>query len=421
MAAGLSETGAQLFARLGSKPSLETLDPRLFPPPDCLRPSHAVEFYGPIGCGKTEMLLHIISRCILPGCWRGAVLGGMGVGVVLVDADFQFSMLRLFQILERRVADVMERMKNEDQNSKAATKSEKGSLQSSTGMDKKVKCGAQEKPKICRMCNNNDTIKDKTPDFDQQSVNACLCSQGNANEITASLGKKRTRTGNVKHDDGAPYSATKKLPGCKDTTQSNQTFEMPSADDVEAFIKSCLNRFYLVRSGGSSDQLIMDLHSLESLVANRPDVSILMLENIAAFYWTDKGNSGGVASAAEANQRRAVDIIKRLIEEYRLVFMATKPALIQRGHRTKGFDDSLPATPSHTNLSHSDSNKYSHHEFMCNAWNKLITHRYVMRRMDPVNQNRAVSLPGNYSAFRTLPSSDQPCRFSITERGLTHH
>ena len=70
------------------------------------------------------MLLHIISRCILPGCWRGAVLGGMGVGVVLVDADFQFSMLRLFQILERRVADVMERMKNKDQNSKAATKSE---------------------------------------------------------------------------------------------------------------------------------------------------------------------------------------------------------------------------------------------------------------------------------------------------------
>ena len=59
-----------------------------------------VEFYGDEGTGKTQMLLHIISQCILPSKWKGLDLGGLGVGVVLVDTDYHFSMIRLVSMME---------------------------------------------------------------------------------------------------------------------------------------------------------------------------------------------------------------------------------------------------------------------------------------------------------------------------------
>ncbi|XP_044032190.1 DNA repair protein XRCC2 isoform X2 [Siniperca chuatsi] len=48
--------------------------------------------------GKTELLYHLLCRCVLP-----AVTGGLEVDVVFVDTDYSLDMLRLVSILDSRL------------------------------------------------------------------------------------------------------------------------------------------------------------------------------------------------------------------------------------------------------------------------------------------------------------------------------
>lgn len=58
-----------------------------------------IEFHGVEGSGKTEMLYHLLSRCVLPTHREG-----LEVEVIFVDTDYHFDMLRLVSILEARLS-----------------------------------------------------------------------------------------------------------------------------------------------------------------------------------------------------------------------------------------------------------------------------------------------------------------------------
>ena len=89
---------------MGGKQALDGLDLDLFSDiPDGIQPGNVVEFCGMEGSGKTEMLLHLIANCILPKSWKDLKLNGRSVGVVFVDTDFHFQLLRLVTILEHRI------------------------------------------------------------------------------------------------------------------------------------------------------------------------------------------------------------------------------------------------------------------------------------------------------------------------------
>lgn len=48
--------------------------------------------------GKTELLYHLLCRCVLP-----VASGGLEVDVVFVDTDYSLDMLRLVSILDSRL------------------------------------------------------------------------------------------------------------------------------------------------------------------------------------------------------------------------------------------------------------------------------------------------------------------------------
>ncbi|XP_046365880.1 DNA repair protein XRCC2-like [Haliotis rufescens] len=100
-----SESGAQLLARLGSRPSLEKVEPKLFP--NGLSPGEVVELFGAEGTGKSEVLLHCIAKCILPPEWLTFDLGGLGTKVIFIDTDYKFSILRLVILLEKKITDIV--------------------------------------------------------------------------------------------------------------------------------------------------------------------------------------------------------------------------------------------------------------------------------------------------------------------------
>uniref|UniRef100_A0A1A8IY37 X-ray repair complementing defective repair in Chinese hamster cells 2 n=1 Tax=Nothobranchius kuhntae TaxID=321403 RepID=A0A1A8IY37_NOTKU len=95
----MSESGTQLFARLDARRCLKDIEPRVFP--DNGGPDHGevVEVYGAEGTGKTELLYHLLCRCVLP-----KETGGLEVDVVFVDTDYSLDMSRLVSILDSKLS-----------------------------------------------------------------------------------------------------------------------------------------------------------------------------------------------------------------------------------------------------------------------------------------------------------------------------
>uniref|UniRef100_K7FHY7 X-ray repair cross complementing 2 n=1 Tax=Pelodiscus sinensis TaxID=13735 RepID=K7FHY7_PELSI len=100
-----AESGTQLLARLEGRSSLKNLEPCLFADEGFPIHGDVIEFHGPEGTGKTEMLYHLVARCVLPKSG-----GGLEVEVMFIDTDYHFDMLRLVTILEHRLSQSKEEM-----------------------------------------------------------------------------------------------------------------------------------------------------------------------------------------------------------------------------------------------------------------------------------------------------------------------
>ncbi|XP_008576031.1 PREDICTED: DNA repair protein XRCC2 [Galeopterus variegatus] len=92
-----------LLARLEGRSSLKEIEPYLFADEDSPVHGDIIEFHGPEGTGKTEMLYHLTARCILPKSE-----GGLEVEVLFIDTDYHFDILRLVTILEHRLSQSSE-------------------------------------------------------------------------------------------------------------------------------------------------------------------------------------------------------------------------------------------------------------------------------------------------------------------------
>ncbi|EHA98361.1 DNA repair protein XRCC2 [Heterocephalus glaber] len=98
-----AESGTELLARLEGRSSLKEIEPNLFADEDSPVHGDILEFHGPEGTGKTEMLYHLTARCILPKSE-----GGLELEVLFIDTDYHFDMLRLVTILEHRLSQSSE-------------------------------------------------------------------------------------------------------------------------------------------------------------------------------------------------------------------------------------------------------------------------------------------------------------------------
>ncbi|XP_026534749.1 DNA repair protein XRCC2 [Notechis scutatus] len=241
MTSGMSkwESGAQLIARLEGRSSLKTLEPCLFAEEGYPIYGDVVEFHGAEGTGKTEMLYHLIARCILPKS-----RGGLEVSVVFIDTDFHFDMLRLVTLLEYR-----------------------------------------------------------------------LSSQG-----------------------------------------------------TEATMKCYLERFFLMNCHSSS-QLLLSLYSLESMFLSHPSLSLLIVDSMSAFYWIDRANGGENLSLQEANLKKCVQVLQKLVKDHHLVLFATTQSLMQK---SSNFVESSEKTECDAGS--------DYRPFLCKAWRQLVTHRVFFSR-----------------------------------------
>lgn len=66
-----------------------------------------IEIVGDSGVGKSELLLHLVIKCITPAKWRNYEIGGYGVGVIYIDNDLHFHILRLVALLDSKLRRIL--------------------------------------------------------------------------------------------------------------------------------------------------------------------------------------------------------------------------------------------------------------------------------------------------------------------------
>ncbi|KAJ0059900.1 hypothetical protein NL108_015222, partial [Boleophthalmus pectinirostris] len=79
-----------------------------------------------------------------------------------------------------------------------------------------------------------------------------------------------------------------------------------------ALLRSCLSRV-LVLHCSSSSQLLLTLHFLETSLAARPDLSLLLIDSISAFYWLDRAEGGASYAKQEEKLNRCSELLGRLL------------------------------------------------------------------------------------------------------------
>eukprot|EP00128_Syssomonas_multiformis_P015283 Colp12_sorted_trinity150504_noHs@20312 len=103
------------------------------------------------------------------------------------------------------------------------------------------------------------------------------------------------------------------------------------------FVDLCLSKLYLVRCN-SSFELLLSLANLQQLLTIKSNVRMIVIDSISAFYWIDRSEAPDNYGEQISYQVQAVSILKRLIDEFGVVIMATKPTIFKSGATSQGLD-----------------------------------------------------------------------------------
>lgn len=153
-----------------------------------------------------------------------------------------------------------------------------------------------------------------------------------------------------------------------------------SRDAYNAALDACLSRFHLIKAH-SSYELLLGLARLDGLLTRlgpSPGCSVLLLDNVGAFYWQDKAYKAWVPHTGHAPQLSAAELallappltlhrvhealaahLRELSRRHRFAVVATKYVT----HVAASLDPDLGGT------------KLVPKEYLPLAWQGLVTHR----------------------------------------------
>lgn len=181
-----------------------------------------------------------------------------------------------------------------------------------------------------------------------------------------------------------------------------------SSENMENFILDCLTRLHVVQCHDSSE-LVITSHSLESVICEDPNIAVLMIDSISAFYWIDRLEGGDSVLSQETNMKLVTDKFAQLVNTYSLVLIATKHAVFKKkAQNIQGLHESqldrLQGLPQ-------EDFAQQHAEFMCRAWQKLVTHRLIVLKEGSSTEDQGQS-------FIISNGSQGPVKFHITQSGI---
>ena len=134
--------------------------------------------------------------------------------------------------------------------------------------------------------------------------------------------------------------------------------------DIESTLHRCLNRLLLVHCTSSS-QFLMTLCSLDTLLAARPSLRLLIIDSIDSFRDLDRFGK------TESNFAEAMTSLDKLVRTHRLVAIATRRLC----HVTRC--EKRDSAGKKKMRSCNDDNEY------LNPWRHLVTERRIFAKRRP--------------------------------------
>ena len=162
-------------------------------------------------------------------------------------------------------------------------------------------------------------------------------------------------------------------------------------DPVESAVRQCLTRFFFVRCISSS-QLAMTLCSLESVFTAKPNIRLVLLDDISAFYHMD------LFMNTESHFSRCISLLKKLVSTRQLIVIATRTHIdaVKLAFKHKADGESKCASDS--------GNSY------LSAWRQLRTHWRTFAKTDSKSTFSVTVESTNSDATRV--------NFTVVEAGI---
>ncbi|KPP66492.1 DNA repair protein XRCC2-like [Scleropages formosus] len=184
---------------------------------------------------------------------------------------------------------------------------------------------------------------------------------------------------------------------------------LPQGSEEE--VRSCLRRLYVVHCA-SSLQLLFTLRYAEDTFCSRPSLGLLVVDSISAFYWPDKSGGGHSVARQESNLRRCVELLEKLLKDYRIVVFASTQA-VMRGSFPDGAG---PDEPSLSSWKQSSSARTDFgRTYLCKPWRRIVTHRLAFSKTDARRDGKQVF---SVASSSTRTNRTKQCSFSITDVGV---
>jgi DNA-repair protein XRCC2 len=169
-----------------------------------------------------------------------------------------------------------------------------------------------------------------------------------------------------------------------------------NSKETEDFIRVCLARLFILRCN-SSLELLATMLSLEQMLIAKPEICVVMIDSLSAFYWIDRSTGGESTTDQEENLKRIIEVIKKYAKEHQLVFLATTHAIFnssKRNQESAGIEN-----------------------YLCKSWLSVVRYRYLFRYHMEYD-SRSSRSQSVYIAQRTFPKSNSIKKFYIHEKGI---
>lgn len=152
------------------------------------------------------------------------------------------------------------------------------------------------------------------------------------------------------------------------TLADGQIHQKPPEDSIDALIKECLSKLYVVRCN-STAQMIMFLYSLDTLMNSNPNIGVLIIDSISAFYWMDRSVLNSNVSGKNSPQQQLLLALKRIINMYKISAIVVRAAAFSAKNKESDHGVHEP----------SQSERWN---YMGRQWQQAITMSYTFTSVD---------------------------------------
>ena len=191
------------------------------------------------------------------------------------------------------------------------------------------------------------------------------------------------------------------------TRNSTKSTKAISTAEMDEIVKSCLQRLFLVQCS-SSLNLIKTLTYLEKLFVENPDISLLMIDSISEFYWTDRAIGGTSRYEHETHQRSIINKLTKYQNLYSLVVIVVKSAIMNQSFRI---------VPTSAGAGKTNSFSRNPDDYLSPEWNKFLTYKFDISKKNGCGKNNDQTW---YTAILNKQPKTISCKFMITNCGIEY-